>query len=281
MNKLLISLTLIAAFFTSNAIAEKINYYGHEYSGDLKDGKPHGEGEIIHNDGSTFVGSWEEGKMVYGTLTFSNGVKYIGEFMDGYRNGQGTMTWPNGDSYVGEWHENNRHGKGTYIRKGYWKYEGNFDYGVKDGHGALTLEFGDSYVGEFSIDDMTGEGTYYWANGDSYVGEVIKGVPNGKGTMTWANGDSYVGEWKNNKFHGMGVLNDRFGQYEGLFENGSKDLDYQDKKIKADKEKALAKTKRDKEMKLQLETKCANKAGKASNDFAAKKIYESCMAANK
>jgi hypothetical protein len=34
-------------------------------------------------------------------------------------------------------------------------------------------------------------------------------------------------------------------------------------------------------MKLQLEAKCANKAGKASNDFAAKKIYESCMAANK
>ena len=26
---------------------------------------------------------------------------------------------------------------------------------------------------------------------------------------------------------------------------------------------------------------CANKAGKASNDFAAKKIYESCMADNK
>ena len=54
MNKLLIALTLIAAFFTSNAIAEKINYYGHEYSGDLKDGVPHGEGEIKNKNGSTF-----------------------------------------------------------------------------------------------------------------------------------------------------------------------------------------------------------------------------------
>ena len=62
MNKLLLALTLIAAFFTSNAIAEKINYYGHEYSGDLKDGKPHGEGEIINNNGSTFVGAWKEDK---------------------------------------------------------------------------------------------------------------------------------------------------------------------------------------------------------------------------
>ena len=52
---------------------------------------------------------------------------------------------------------------------------------------------------------------------------------------------------------------------------------------KAEQEKKLAKAKAEKEnkMKLQLETTCANKAGKASNDFAAKKIYESCMAANK
>ena len=52
-------------------------------------------------------------------------------------------------------------------------------------------------------------------------------------------------------------------------------------KAKRDREKALAKAKRDREMKLELERTCANKAGKASNDFAAKKIYESCMAANK
>ena len=89
---------------------------------------------------------------------------------------------------------------------------------------------------------------------------------------------------KNDKYHGMGVLTDSSGYlYEGLYINGQKDLDYEKKKIKAEKEEKLAKAKVEKEnkMKLQSETKCANKAGKASNDFAAKKIYESCMAANK
>jgi len=114
-----------------------------------------------------------------------------------------------------------------------------------------------------------------------------------KGTMLYKDGSKYVGEWKDFKYHGMGILTDKNGNsYEGLFVDGSKDLDYEEKKIKAEKEKALAKTKaekekklakakKEKEMKLQLEAKCANKAGKASNDFAAKKIYESCMAANK
>ena len=54
------------------------------------------------------------------------------------------------------------------------------------------------------------------------------------------------------------------------------DDDYATKKMKFEMEKAEAKKK-----KLEIEKRCAYEAGKASNDFAAKKIYESCMAANK
>ena len=32
----------------------------------------------------------------YGTETWENGRKYVGEFKDGARNGQGTMTHPDG-----------------------------------------------------------------------------------------------------------------------------------------------------------------------------------------
>jgi len=53
------------------------------YIGDLKDGKPHGQG----------IGTWK------------NGVKYVGEWKDGKRHGQGRVTWKNGVKYVGEWED--------------------------------------------------------------------------------------------------------------------------------------------------------------------------------
>ena len=34
------------------------------------------------------------------------GDKYVGEFRDGYRNGQGTFTWSTGSMYVGVWKDN-------------------------------------------------------------------------------------------------------------------------------------------------------------------------------
>jgi len=38
----------------------------------------------------------------WGTVTHSDGDKYVGEFKDGTSNGQGTYTFANGDKYVGE-----------------------------------------------------------------------------------------------------------------------------------------------------------------------------------
>ena len=49
----------------------------------------------------------------FGTFTFSNGEKYIGEFKDGNYNGRGTGTFANGDKYVGEYKDSLRHGQGT------------------------------------------------------------------------------------------------------------------------------------------------------------------------
>jgi hypothetical protein len=63
----------------------------------------------------------------YGTYTFKNGNKYVGEWKDGKRNGQGTNTWPGGEKYIGEWKDNNMNGQGTYtyaddrIKRGIWK----------------------------------------------------------------------------------------------------------------------------------------------------------------
>ncbi len=78
----------------------------------------------------------------FGTLTFNNGNKYVGEFRDGKRHGIGTLFFANGDNYVGEFRENHRHGKGAY-----------------------TFSSGDKYVGEYRAGNRNGEGIEYLAQG--------------------------------------------------------------------------------------------------------------------
>ena len=51
----------------------------------------------------------------FGTYTWANGDKYVGEYQDGKRHGQGTYTWANGNKYVGEFQDGKRHGQGTYT----------------------------------------------------------------------------------------------------------------------------------------------------------------------
>jgi hypothetical protein len=77
-----------------------------------------------------------------GTFTFSDGRKYVGEFMDGTFNGQGTLTLPNGMTYVGAFKDGNRSGQGT-----------------------STMPDGRKYVGEFRDGKTNGEGTEYRADG--------------------------------------------------------------------------------------------------------------------
>ena len=51
----------------------------------------------------------------FGTMTFSNGDKYVGEFKDDEYHGQGTYTYAKGDKYVGEYKDDKPHGQGTYA----------------------------------------------------------------------------------------------------------------------------------------------------------------------
>ena len=56
------------------------------YTGELQDGKRHGQG----------------------TFTFASGAKYTGEVKDGLPNGQGTLIDPAGPKNVGDWKNGER-----------------------------------------------------------------------------------------------------------------------------------------------------------------------------
>ena len=68
------------------------------------------------------VGNCTDG---FGTFTYQNGDKYVGEFKNGQANGQGKFILQNGDTYVGEVKDDNINGQGTYTWANGNKYIGN------------------------------------------------------------------------------------------------------------------------------------------------------------
>jgi hypothetical protein len=141
----------------------------------------------------------------YGTYTWANGDKYVGEWKDGKRRGQGTYTWANGNKYIGEFKDNKQHGQGTSILVNGDKYVGDYKDGKWHGQGTYTWANGNKYVGEYKDGKWHGQGTMTYPNGNKYVGEYKNGKWHGQGTMTYPNGNKYVGEYKNNKQHGQGT----------------------------------------------------------------------------
>ena len=72
-----------------------------------------------------------------GTLTYSDGSKYVGEFRDNEKNGRGAYTWPSGATYVGEFRDDEKSGQGSYTWPSGKKYVGEFREDQKNGRGVL------------------------------------------------------------------------------------------------------------------------------------------------
>jgi len=117
----------------------------------------------------------------FGTRTFSNGYKYVGEWKDGKHHGQGTI-FRLYNKYVGGWKNGKHHGQGTmtFTNESKW--------------------VGDKYTGEWRDGNRNGQGTYTHANGNKYVGESRNNKRHGQGTFTFADGRIREGIWENGKF---------------------------------------------------------------------------------
>ena len=189
----------------------------------------------------------------YGTVTVSNGSRYVGEFLYGNMHGQGTATYANGDKYVGGLKQNIRHGQGTFtfadgrVQEGIWEND-NFKYAKKSPPPQVkqkpkqvarapeskpspppkSVTFGSGLTGN---DLPPCPGTYAkssWSNcygtlyagGAEYVGEFKHGKKHGRGTYTFAN-KKYVGEFRDGEYHGQGTFTFADGlKYVGEFKDG-------------------------------------------------------------
>lgn len=90
---------------------------GTQYFGPLANGEPaDGRGTMSYSGGNRYDGEYRNGKRNgCGTFTFANGRSYVGQFQDDWFQGKGIWTLENGDRYVGEFRENKCNGRGTFI----------------------------------------------------------------------------------------------------------------------------------------------------------------------
>lgn len=120
---------------------------GARYAGNWKDNYKDGQGAFYKTNGSKVSGFWLAGKYVgnsskeestsetagtevvladglrdcnqmhcgngMGTYTYSDGSRWVGEFIDGMPEGQGTCYYANGDRYVGGWRAHAPHNEGV------------------------------------------------------------------------------------------------------------------------------------------------------------------------
>ena len=96
---------------------ENLRIQNATYTGEVHNGKRHGKGIQIWDDGAKYEGNWENDKS----------------------NGYGTFYHTDGDVYQGYWKNNRANGKGVYISSDGGRYEGFWIDDVQNGFGCFEI----------------------------------------------------------------------------------------------------------------------------------------------
>ena len=184
---------------------EKTYADGGKYEGSFVDGKREGYGSYYNKDGyhKRYKGDFHNDKMHgHGELWLREdkedaSVIYVGEFRDGYRNGEGKLTI-GGCAYSGTFVNDKLEGQAT-VTAPMGRFEGMLSKDDRDKYGIKTLP-----GGKYGDGDIFGHGIFYSNNGDKYEGDFFGGPSNFLGVLTKTNGTKWVGTFKNGLFDGHG-----------------------------------------------------------------------------
>jgi hypothetical protein len=150
---------------------------GSYFAGNWSKNKKHGPGKLVHPDGTSESGRWEDGKLIYVGSSpdmpgdqpkqTSSAVTQMGQSQTGHR-------LPDLSSLRNCNSANCGSGKGYY-----------------------TYPDGSIWVGQFRDGRPMGSGVCYYSNGDRYEGNWSVMAPNGEGIMHFATGRVYGAVWVN------------------------------------------------------------------------------------
>lgn len=162
---------------------------------------PHGQGTMHYTDGRVYTGEWMNGAWHgKGIALFSNHDTYTGEYERDQRHGVGIYQWNDGRVYQGGFVNDQRHGQGLYTWPDGAKYEGNFAKGLRHGQGTYTFQDNSVYTGGWHKGKYHGHGECKWADGRVYVGEWVAGMAHGQGIETRPDGTiRHEGRWEHDR----------------------------------------------------------------------------------
>lgn len=137
--KLLINVIFMPTFFYSILVFFSLFRFknGNMYEGNWENNKRNGKGTMYwYNLGQEYSGDWVDGVQTgYGeNIWFLKRVSnsqyplrnhYIGEFLNGERQGNGIFYYASGAIYDGQWKNNMKHGDGKFIFKNGCVFSGN------------------------------------------------------------------------------------------------------------------------------------------------------------
>lgn len=192
---------------------------GLRYTGSFKNGKKHGYGVEVRDDGYSYIGDWVDGDWCgQGKLTLSNGNIYQGSFTKSLYNGKGKLIKTDGYTYDGDWLNGIRHGHGV-EQKSTEKYVGEFFNNYRHGHGSCYNQNGNTYIGQWRRGFRQGNGRETTPL-SVYSGNWVRGKRSGHGQSISVIHGEYTGRWRDGKRHGVGVniLDDVV--YNGNWKNG-------------------------------------------------------------
>ncbi len=135
------------------------------YEGDIKNGVPHGIGQIVFNDGSMYVGRFKDSKFSgFGIRIYEDQSKYEGYFENDYYNGLGAIYTSEGSKlFFGDFINGKANGFGTlYYDDGSICYRGYYEDSVWEGYGEVYDTLGYlMYLGYFKNNEYHGYGKEY------------------------------------------------------------------------------------------------------------------------
>ena len=184
---------------------ENLRIQNATYTGEVLNGKRHGRGIQIWDDGAKYEGNWENDKSNgYGTFYHTDGDVYQGYWKNNRANGKGIYISSDGGRYEGYWIDDVQNGFGTEKWNDGSSYKGNYDMGKKEGYGEYEWSNGSIYKGFWKDNKLCGKGVYYYTDGKKYIGEYSNNLKEGKGKYFWNDGKMYFGEFKQDKKEGIG-----------------------------------------------------------------------------
>ena len=161
-----------------------------------------------------------------GVLKKNGKIDYVGHFLDGKKHGMGITFMNDKKFHYGNYVENEFHGNGRYYHPDLQTiiFEGKFKRGAPF-VGKFFCNETNVYSGFFK--NFCGEFCHLYDN-RTYIGHFKNGKRDGYGEfldLTDNMEDTYRGYWKNDVYHGKGVLRNNNGniRYDGEWKYGMKD----------------------------------------------------------